>query len=79
VGDPLYGGRPRIPKGASVELIDALRGFPRQALHAQVLGLIHPQSGEEMRFECPLPEDILGLLDILEREDPVTPHERPLY
>jgi 23S rRNA pseudouridine1911/1915/1917 synthase len=79
VGDPVYGGRPRIPKGASGELIDALRGFPRQALHAQVLGLIHPQSGEEMRFECPLPEDMLGLLDILEREDPVTPHERPLY
>ena len=79
VGDPVYGGRPRIPKGASGELIDALRRFPRQALHAQVLGLVHPQSGEEMRFECPLPDDIVGLLDILEREDPVTPHERPLY
>ncbi len=75
VGDPLYGGRPRIPKGASGELIDALRGFSRQALHAQALGLIHPESGEEMRFDCPLPADIVALLDVLEREDPVTSHE----
>ena len=79
VGDPLYGGRPRLPKGASSELIDALRGFPRQALHAQALGLIHPDTGEELRFECPLPEDIVGLLDVLAREDPVTAHERPVY
>ena len=69
VGDATYGGRPRIPKGASGELIDMLRGFPRQALHAQVLGLVHPESGEEMRFECPLPEDITALLDVLDRED----------
>jgi 23S rRNA pseudouridine1911/1915/1917 synthase len=69
VGDATYGGRPRIPKGASGELIDMLRGFPRQALHAQVLGLVHPESGEELRFECPLPEDIIALLDVLDRED----------
>ena len=69
VGDATYGGRPRIPKGASGELIDMLRGFPRQALHAQVLGLVHPESGEEMRFECPLPGDIIALLDVLDRED----------
>ncbi len=79
VGDPLYGGRPRIPKGASSELIEALRQFPRQALHAQVLGLIHPESGEEVRFECPLPDDILALLDVLEREDPVVAYEQPLF
>lgn len=79
VGDPLYGGRPRIPKGASSELIEALRAFPRQALHAVALGLIHPESGEELRFECPLPDDLVGLLDVLEREDPVATHARPLY
>ncbi len=73
VGDPLYGGRPRIPRGASEELIRALREFPRQALHARVLGLIHPDSGEAVQFECPLPADLLGLLDVLEREDPATP------
>tara|TARA_R110001599_G_scaffold145321_1_gene327569 strand:- start:14739 stop:15713 length:975 start_codon:yes stop_codon:yes gene_type:complete len=75
VGDPQYGGRPRIPKGASGELIEALRSFPRQALHAQALGLIHPESEEHMRFECPLPADIIALLDVLEREDPARSHE----
>jgi 23S rRNA pseudouridine1911/1915/1917 synthase len=79
VGDPLYGGRPRLPKGASAELIDALRQFPRQALHAQALGLIHPDSGAQLRFECPLPDDLVGLLEILEREDPVATHAQPLY
>jgi len=71
VGDPLYGGRPRIPKGASDALVEALRSFPRQALHARALGLVHPAGGEEMAFECPLPEDLAGLLDVLAREDPI--------
>ena len=39
IGDPTYGGRPRIPKGASDRLVDALRSFSRQALHARTLGL----------------------------------------
>lgn len=75
IGDPVYGGRPRIPKGASEELITALRSFPRQALHAQSLGLIHPASGEEVHFECPIADDIVGLLDVLKREDPFLPNE----
>ncbi|MEH6518583.1 MAG: 23S rRNA pseudouridine(1911/1915/1917) synthase RluD [Halioglobus sp.] len=70
IGDPSYGGRPKLPKGASQELIEALRGFPRQALHAEVLGLIHPASGEDRQFECPLPDDMIALLDVLAREDP---------
>jgi 23S rRNA pseudouridine1911/1915/1917 synthase len=70
IGDPSYGGRPKLPKGASQELIDTLRGFPRQALHAEILGLIHPASGEERQFECPLPDDMIALLDVLAREDP---------
>lgn len=36
---------------------------PRQALHAQTLGFVHPRTGEEMMFESPLPEDISQLLD----------------
>lgn len=79
IGDPVYGGRPRIPKGASDTLIDALRGFRRQALHAQKLGLIHPETGEDMQFECPLPEDMLTLLAVLQREDPPLAPDRPLY
>ncbi len=74
IGDPVYGGRPRIPKGASDSLIEALRGFPRQALHAEALGLMHPLSGEAMQFECPLPEDMQALLAVLQREDGVAGH-----
>ena len=69
VGDPVYGGRPRVPAGASGAMVDALRGFKRQALHARVLGLVHPRSGREVVFECPLPEDLAALLDVLQRED----------
>ena len=70
VGDPVYGGRPRIPKGASERLIEALRGFPRQALHAERLGLEHPATGEPLQFECPLPGDLSELLKVLAAEDP---------
>lgn len=79
VGDPVYGGRPRIPKGASDELIEALRGFPRQALHARALGLIHPQTGQDMQFECPLPQDLVDLLTVLQQEDPPLAPDSPLY
>ncbi len=72
VGDPLYGGRPRIPPGASERLIVMLRGFPRQALHAEVLTLEHPDTGEGMTFECSLPDDIIELLDVLAEDDPAT-------
>ena len=69
IGDPVYGGRPRIPAGASPALVSALRGFGRQALHAITLGFVHPTSGEALAFESPLPADMLALLDVLERED----------
>jgi 23S rRNA pseudouridine1911/1915/1917 synthase len=68
VGDPLYGGRLRLPAGASTELQEALRGFRRQALHAMVLGLSHPESGEWMEWEQEIPEDMQALLEVL-RED----------
>jgi 23S rRNA pseudouridine1911/1915/1917 synthase len=70
IGDPQYGGRPRIPPAADTELIDALRQFPRQALHARKLSLTHPGSGEEICWEAPLPADLVGLLSVLEKHDP---------
>ena len=79
VGDPVYGGRPRIPAGASDQLITALRGFQRQALHAQALGLVHPRSGDTLQFDCPLPEDLLSLLSVLQREDPPNAPDTALY
>ena len=69
IGDPQYGGRPRIPKGAAAELIDMLRAFPRQALHARALGLVHPVSGESCQWQVPLPEDIESLLQCLREYD----------
>jgi 23S rRNA pseudouridine1911/1915/1917 synthase len=65
VGDPLYGGRLRIPAGASDALRDALRGFRRQALHACRLGLSHPKTGEWLEWEAPVPADIAGLIAAL--------------
>jgi 23S rRNA pseudouridine1911/1915/1917 synthase len=79
VGDPLYGGRPRIPKGASDRLIDTLRNFPRQALHARSLGFVHPDSQEWVQFECALPDDIRSLIAVLEAEDPPTVSDNALY
>jgi 23S rRNA pseudouridine1911/1915/1917 synthase len=68
VGDPDYGGRRRLPAGASPELVSALEGFKRQALHAARLKLEHPVSGKEMEWEAPLPADMSELLRILEAD-----------
>lgn len=61
VGDQVYAGRMRLPADASPEFIAALRGFQRQALHAWRLGLQHPDSGEAMSWEAPLPVDMEAL------------------
>ena len=68
IGDQTYGGRMRIPAGATRELVELLREFPRQALHARRLELQHPVDGRTMSWEVPLPEDMLHLLALL-RED----------
>jgi len=68
VGDPLYGGSLKLPKGASEALIAALRGFRRQALHAEVLAFAHPITGEPVRCEAPVPDDMQELMRLL-RED----------
>lgn len=65
VGDSIYAGRLRIPAGATPELQAALRNFGRQALHARELGLVHPESGDEMRWTTDLPADMRGLLKLL--------------
>ena len=69
VGDPVYVSRVKVPAGASEKLASALRGFKRQALHASKLGLIHPQTKQEMMFEAPWPQDFIELLDVLRSEN----------
>lgn len=69
VGDSTYGGRIRLPKGASMQLTNTLKSFKRQALHARALGLIHPRTGEEMLFEAPWPDDFTQLIEAMRQED----------
>ncbi len=68
VGDPVYGGRLRLPPASSELMQQALRRFPRQALHASRLGLIHPLSGEYMEWQVPLPKDMAQLLEVLRQD-----------
>ena len=68
VGDPAYGGRFRIPPAASPTLVDTLKSFPRQALHARFLELDHPHSGQRMKWEAPLPDDLVWLLTLLRQD-----------
>jgi len=69
VGDSVYVSRVRVPPGASELLIETLRGFKRQALHAAKLGLVHPRTGEQMQFEAPWPADFAQLIDVLRQEN----------
>lgn len=68
VGDRVYGGRMLLPKGAAPELIEALRSFKRQALHAKRLAFAHPISGELIENQATLPADIQELLGVLARD-----------
>ncbi|MGD8854565.1 MAG: 23S rRNA pseudouridine(1911/1915/1917) synthase RluD [Gammaproteobacteria bacterium] len=65
VGDPLYGGRQRLPRGVSAALREALIAFRRQALHAARLALTHPRRHEWLSWEAELPEDFARLLALL--------------
>jgi 23S rRNA pseudouridine1911/1915/1917 synthase len=58
LGDPTYGSGPPAPV---VREAMAAAGLERQALHAAVLGFVHPITGETLRFETPLPADMLAL------------------
>lgn len=75
VGDPVYGGRFAQPRGAAPELLEALRGFKRQALHAAKLGFDHPRTGKRMALDSPLPLDFWKLLRAL-RADAAAPAEK---
>ncbi len=68
VGDPAYGGRFRIPPAANPTMLQALKEFPRQALHARFLELTHPVTGQRMKWESPLPDDFLWLLTLLRQD-----------
>ena len=68
VGDQAYGGRLALPKGATEPLIETLRRFKRQALHATRLAFEHPSSGENVELEVPPPADFQDLLEVMRKD-----------
>jgi 23S rRNA pseudouridine1911/1915/1917 synthase len=75
LGDIAYGGRARIPKGASEELTAKIRGFDRQALHAVMLRFDHPSHGESMEFHAPVPDDMIDIAEALRVDTKEHPEE----
>ena len=69
VGDPVYGGRRRVPPGATPAVIAELEKFKRQALHAARLKLAHPLTGREVEWEAPLPTDMAHVIKVLEKDE----------
>ena len=65
VGDPVYGGRLKIPAGTSESLANVLRGFRRQALHASRIEFRHPTTEQLLTFTASLPDDFVDLLQAL--------------
>ena len=65
VGDPVY-GRPRYDRVRDPELRRRLSEFPRQALHAERIGLRHPESNEELEIAAPVPADLAVLIAEIE-------------
>jgi 23S rRNA pseudouridine1911/1915/1917 synthase len=67
-GDPVYGSQGLLKGMADPVLRGKLQQMKRQALHARLLGFIHPVSGEYMEFESPLPADLRDIVDYLEKK-----------
>lgn len=78
VGDPVYGGRAKPPKKCEAQLLQMLRGFGRQALHAAMLSLAHPITGEIMEWHAPVPDDMTQLAEMLHQDKRDNPEE-PQY
>jgi 23S rRNA pseudouridine1911/1915/1917 synthase len=69
VGDQTYGRPRKLAKGSLPDAAaQAVASFPRQALHARLLGFEHPANGAWMRFEAPLPDDFADLIETLAPE-----------
>jgi 23S rRNA pseudouridine1911/1915/1917 synthase len=68
LGDPVYGGRLRLPAGGGDELRTLLANFKRQALHAAHLELLHPRSGEVISWQAAMPADMAALIAALQRD-----------
>ena len=72
IGHPIFNdyeyGGDRIVKGTIFSkykqfIANCFTAIPRHALHAKSLGFVHPKTGEEMRFDSELPEDLVNALE----------------
>ncbi len=68
VGDRVYGGRRQLRAGLTEAQRQAISNFSRQALHAYMLGFVHPITGEDIEVTAPIPEDMLQLIALLSDE-----------
>ncbi len=68
LGDPLYGGRNRVKNMPDRQLQLLVKKLPGQALHAQLLGFVHPTAGEFMEFSSALPPEFAAIIDYLEQK-----------
>jgi 23S rRNA pseudouridine1911/1915/1917 synthase len=68
VGDTVYGNRKRIPPLSDPELITVLQNFKRQALHAEKLSLVHPDTNDELSWSVDPPEDFNTLINVLKQD-----------
>jgi 23S rRNA pseudouridine1911/1915/1917 synthase len=67
-GDPVYGGRFARPRGATEELVEVLRAFRHQALHAAALAFDQPRTGKRISLKCAVPADFAALLEALRQD-----------
>ena len=65
VGDASYGSGLKLPRGATPELVDVLRAFRRQALHAEKLEFTHPVTGAAVSVTVEMPADLQALIAAL--------------
>jgi 23S rRNA pseudouridine1911/1915/1917 synthase len=66
VGDPVYGRR-RAVAAAAASRLGPVAAFPRQALHAFLIGFSHPANRERLRFVSQLPNDYKQLVEFLDK------------
>jgi 23S rRNA pseudouridine1911/1915/1917 synthase len=69
LGDPVYGGAGRLAGLKDTALRARVRTLGRQALHARTLGFIHPVTGQYLEFSAPLPEDMQGIIEYLDKQN----------
>lgn len=67
MGDKLYGMQNPLKRGLKDDSWLAGKNFPRQALHAYLLGFMHPKTNEYIEFKAEMPEDMLKLQEVLRK------------